>query len=590
MIKQVKEADKTMSRAAKGHEKYGKEGMQALAKAGKEGKSLDPIRKKYDKYSEEVKEGSDWETTHDQFTTVGNRATPEQINKITSALDGVAEHKGVKHKYQMTHSDGSKMKFTAKDDADARRQAKEHDAKSVSKFKGGAYTDKVAEGGVGGGVRQWANQVRKDHGADVKFRNRQEGSGAVDSIIAKNSQGDTVGVFNRKTNYPTVFEPKTGVAKGSFGSGYGRVFTLYVNTGEKPPTKTKTKKFKREDDAVAWAEDYADRYDQYPDLKMEIKDENGGVVWELEESQGVAEGSFGSGFNGPFTAVVNTGERPKSRTKTKKFRREDDAILWSEDWLEDFPQYVYATIEVKDSTDNVVWQSNDEQGMAEGDQSDSARNRRAKEAHEQNLDAAHKELRQRDAEGEDMSQYRVNPRTYKIEKKAVADKKKKTVKEGLGDLASAAERDHEVQMARADLYKLAKYAIKLHDMLKTVSEAEGIEGWQQAKITKAADYISSVYHALDYDMKFAESTSTANVLTRAKDVVESNYTAKLAERVYKTLKKRTNVTCSECGNPSYTTLDEEKQKGVDGKVCWKGYKRMGTKQKDGKTVDNCVKM
>jgi len=35
---------------------------------------------------------------------------------------------------------------------------------------------------------------------------------------------------------------------------------------------------------------------------------------------------------------------------------------------------------------------------------------------------------------------------------------------------------------------------------------------------------------------------------------------------------------------------EEKQKGVDGKACWKGYKRMGTKQKGGKTVDNCVKM
>ena len=32
-----------------------------------------------------------------------------------------------------------------------------------------------------------------------------------------------------------------GVAEGSFGSGYGSVFTLYVNTGEKPATKTKTK-------------------------------------------------------------------------------------------------------------------------------------------------------------------------------------------------------------------------------------------------------------------------------------------------------------------------------------------------------------
>jgi hypothetical protein len=41
-----------MSRAAKGYEKYGKEGMQALAKAGREGKALDPVRNRYDKYDE----------------------------------------------------------------------------------------------------------------------------------------------------------------------------------------------------------------------------------------------------------------------------------------------------------------------------------------------------------------------------------------------------------------------------------------------------------------------------------------------------------------------------------------------------------
>lgn len=35
-------------------------------------------------------------------------------------------------------------------------------------------------------------------------------------------------------------------------------------------------------------------------------------------------------------------------------------------------------------------------------------------------------------------------------------------------------------------------------------------------------------------------------------------------------------------------IGEAKQKGVDGKACWDGYKRMGTKQKGGKTVDNCV--
>jgi hypothetical protein len=37
--------------------------------------------------------------------------------------------------------------------------------------------------------------------------------------------------------------------------------------------------------------------------------------------------------------------------------------------------------------------------------------------HEQNMDAAQRELDMREAEGEDMSQYYVNPRTYKIEKK-----------------------------------------------------------------------------------------------------------------------------------------------------------------------------
>jgi len=54
--KQLNERD--MSRAAKGYEKYGKEGMEALAKAGREGKALDPIRAKYNKYKDPVDEAS----------------------------------------------------------------------------------------------------------------------------------------------------------------------------------------------------------------------------------------------------------------------------------------------------------------------------------------------------------------------------------------------------------------------------------------------------------------------------------------------------------------------------------------------------
>ena len=58
MKKSGKIEEEGMSRAAKGYEKYGKQGMQALAKAGREGKALDPVRAKYDKYDDKsVEEG-----------------------------------------------------------------------------------------------------------------------------------------------------------------------------------------------------------------------------------------------------------------------------------------------------------------------------------------------------------------------------------------------------------------------------------------------------------------------------------------------------------------------------------------------------
>ena len=79
---------------------------------------------------------------------------------------------------------------------------------------------------------------------------------------------------------------------------------------------------------------------------------------------------------------------------------------------------------------------------------------------------------------------------------------KQLTEKGLADLAYKVEADHEVQMARAEIYKVAKYAIKLHEMLKGVSEQEGLEGWVQSKITKSADYMASVYHHMDYENAF----------------------------------------------------------------------------------------
>ena len=84
---------------------------------------------------------------------------------------------------------------------------------------------------------------------------------------------------------------------------------------------------------------------------------------------------------------------------------------------------------------------------------------------------------------------------------------RKDVFENLGELASAVELDHEVQLARSELYKLAKYAIKLHNMLKDASEEQGLEGWVSAEITKSAEGISKVYHSLEYEMKVGKDSS-----------------------------------------------------------------------------------
>ena len=77
-------------------------------------------------------------------------------------------------------------------------------------------------------------------------------------------------------------------------------------------------------------------------------------------------------------------------------------------------------------------------------------------------------------------------------------KAKDVIREGiLSDLAAKSEVDHEIQMARGQLYKCAKYSIELHNMLKGISEEQGLEAWVQAKITKASDYLSAVKHYLE---------------------------------------------------------------------------------------------
>jgi hypothetical protein len=53
---------------------------------------------------------------------------------------------------------------------------------------------------------------------------------------------------------------------------------------------------------------------------------------------------------------------------------------------------------------------------------------------------------------------------------------------------------HGAYMSKSHLYKTAKYAQKLYEMVPT-----DLEDWMRSKLAQIADDISEVYHALDYD-------------------------------------------------------------------------------------------
>jgi len=57
--------------------------------------------------------------------------------------------------------------------------------------------------------------------------------------------------------------------------------------------------------------------------------------------------------------------------------------------------------------------------------------------------------------------------------------------------------DHEVEMARSDLVSANKNSKKIYELIKDLTESDGIEGWVQEKIIKANDYLNSVREYLE---------------------------------------------------------------------------------------------
>ena len=107
------------------------------------------------------------------------------------------------------------------------------------------------------------------------------------------------------------------------------------------------------------------------------------------------------------------------------------------------------------------------------------------------------------------------------------------------DLDIVKKDDHEAKMAKADLYKLAKYSAKL---FKMIDENDELQGWVQSKITKASDYISSVLHYMEYEQLQRENIESApqEVEESVKESIKRDLQEKWSEKYKRSI---------DCDNP-----------------------------------------
>jgi hypothetical protein len=82
-------------------------------------------------------------------------------------------------------------------------------------------------------------------------------------------------------------------------------------------------------------------------------------------------------------------------------------------------------------------------------------------------------------------------------------------------------RDHEVQMARSQMYSAAQAAIEIHRLLRDISEMEGLEGWVQSKLTLASQYLESVRDYMKYEAASQEPEMTVFAEDAADYALES---------------------------------------------------------------------
>jgi len=181
--------------------------------------------------NEGVAEGSEWETRHDEFTTVGDRATPEQINKIVSALGVAAKQASSKRGFlnqivgRQSNGDLARMAHgaetlakniqrnsNAKPGTDKRKELGQHLVYAVSLLKRMNGQQGVAEGAEN---LNYIGNCTQDDVIEHIFGDATGFAQAVDEYGDEFTLDDLVVKYDPETDVHSFYYKEQGVAEGS---------------------------------------------------------------------------------------------------------------------------------------------------------------------------------------------------------------------------------------------------------------------------------------------------------------------------------------------------------------------------------------
>jgi hypothetical protein len=427
------EGERRMSRAAKGYEKYGKKGMIALAKAGREGASddkLDKIRDKHDHYNEGVAEGA-----------------PELLKK---------EMPLHRHAEKLVAQNG-----VSKDDPDYYHHLN-NTIKHLRRFGNIDLINKSDKQDVAEGSEDKIKQLKADHATAVHWSKNET---SPQKREAARRKAETIKAHLEKQYKQGVAEEWSQKYKSSINCSHPKGFSQKAHcAGKKKHTESMMTM-----EATCPDCGMCQTHGDLNEIKKGAKDSNGFTkCWPGHHAAGTKKGKNGGQVR---NCVPNEGVAE-----------------------EGYGNHPSQRVDPRTGKKYVPPKSPLGQGVAEDHST-------ATGGWGQGAYASASTSSKWNGAGRDDSVHE-NPDWYNDEANG---------------------------MTTSQLKSLIKHAAKLRHAVKAMqAQGDTLEPWQQAKVTKAADYLDAVFTAVDDDYDMGE-----NVQPHEEDQYMAELQAKLNEKIPK---------------------------------------------------------